>query len=250
MKKNVIVFTGAGISQCSGVSTFRDNNGLWENHNVEDVCSPKGFKKNPKLVWSFYKQRFDQLKTIWPNAAHLAIANLQQRVEAKGLNFILVTQNVDNLHQAAYSKNVHELHGNLNIKCDRCEFTSEDTSYWDNEEVPSCPSCGHLLRPNIVWFGEMPNEKAYHLAMDALEDCHSFLVVGTSCQVYPAAQIAKYAVKRNIRVFECNIKSSLEYDAFGKPNYHFLKGKASVVVPEACNRIYNKILTDLSGEMK
>jgi NAD-dependent deacetylase len=251
MKKTIIVFTGAGVSADSGVATFRDNGGLWNNHKVEDVATPKGFAKNPQLVWNFYKERHDQLLTIVPNPAHDAIAKLQRKVEKLGFNFILVTQNVDRLHQSSGSYNVQEIHGNLIVvKCSECSYTDNSGFFWEFKDIPLCPCCGNYLRPNIVWFGESINATAYETAMNLIEDCHSILVVGSSCQVFPAASIVSAATREGAAIYESNLeRSETSANLYFNPNPgKFLKGKASVTVPLLCDMIYNKILTDSSND--
>lgn len=208
MSKNIVILTGAGVSQESGIATFRDQNGLWENHRVEEVASPLGFARNPELVHRFYNLRRRQLREVKPNAGHEALALLERKWPGKVL---LVTQNVDDLHERAGSKNILHMHGELNkARCASCEWLS----VWEEDlhtELP-CPSCHKkgALRPHIVWFGEVP------LFMDeivqALEDCNLFLSVGTSGRVYPAAgfvqMVPRVARKIEINANETEISSA------------------------------------------
>src|SRR4051794_15179870 len=150
--RRVAVLTGAGVSAESGVPTFRDSNGLWENHHVEDVATPSAFRRDPKLVWRFYNARRARLRTVQPNPGHHALVRLEERLGAG--NFALVTQNVDGLHRAAGSKHVLEVHGNLRrVRCSNPDCGHRaDRGLDELPELPACPDCGGLLRPDIVWF--------------------------------------------------------------------------------------------------
>ena len=179
----IVVLTGAGISAESGLPTFRGAGGLWENHRFEDLASPGGFARNPGLVHRFYNQRRAQLGQVQPNAAHLALADLE-RAWPGGL--MVVTQNVDDLHERAGSRNVVHMHGELaKVHCTLCGTVS----VWagDVSQATPCPSCNraNALRPHIVWFGEEPFEMKR--IGKALEVCGLFVSVGTSGNVYPAA---------------------------------------------------------------
>src|SRR5688572_11753045 len=187
---SIVVLTGAGISAESGIKTFRDNNGLWENHRVEDVCTPEAFTRNPELVQQFYNARRRQLVAeAKPNPAHAALADFERNF---GGDFILITQNVDDLHERAGSRNLRHMHGEL-LKA-RCSKTQIVVPWTANITADTpCPCCSKtgLLRPHIVWFGEMP------LFMDeieaALSRCDLFVSIGTSGQVYPAAGFVQMA---------------------------------------------------------
>jgi NAD-dependent deacetylase len=194
MKNNLVVLTGAGVSAESGVSTFRDSDGLWENHRVEDVASIEGWYRNPSLVLEFYNARRTQLATVKPNAAHLAIASLEEE-----WNVTVVTQNVDNLHERAGSTKIIHLHGELtkvrpeNCYNDRDGFSEEtvfDIGYETIEIGDNAPN-GAQLRPHIVWFGEAVPK--IDQAVDAVEAADVILIVGTSLQVYPAAGLYAFA---------------------------------------------------------
>ena len=181
--KSIVVLTGAGVSQESGIPTFRDSNGLWEGHRVEDVASPEGFERDPALVHQFYNLRRARLPEVSPNPAHHALVRLEK--EWKG-NFLLVTQNVDDLHFRAGSRKLVPMHGELaKARCQGCGHTA----VWPGElgVDSSCPGCGRsgVLRPHIVWFHEVPFFLEEIFA--ALESCDIFLSVGTSGNVYPAA---------------------------------------------------------------
>lgn len=195
----VVVLTGAGVSAESGLKTFRDAGGLWENYRVEDVATPEGFHSNPDLVYEFYNKRRKQAKLCEPNRGHFALAELE---ELMGDSFVLVTQNVDNLHEQAGSKNVLHMHGELfKARCFECgsivdwedDLTSED----------KCESCSGPMRPHIVWFNEMP----FYMddIMSAVSTCDLFIAVGTSGVVYPAAGFYQLAASNGAHTIEVNL---------------------------------------------
>ena len=194
MKKKLVVLTGAGISAESGISTFRTNNGLWDNHKVEDVASIEGWYRNPQLVLDFYNERRLQLGTVKPNAAHYALAELE-----KEWDVTVITQNVDNLHERAGSMRIFHLHGQLTKVrpencCNEMDDYSEETVFdigYDTINLGDLAPNGAQLRPHIVWFGEaVPYINA---AIDHVENADVLLIVGTSLQVYPAAGLYAYA---------------------------------------------------------
>lgn len=197
----LLVLTGAGVSAESGLATFRDSNGLWEQHRVEDVASPDGFIRDPALVWKFYSLRRDQAKTVEPNAGHRALAEVEKRLEDR---FLLVTQNVDGLHQRAGSERVIEIHGSLfRTKCSSCDLEPfDDHATYFERTLPTCDRCEGrgrkaLLRPDIVWFGEML-DPAHMQAIDAFMRRAAggpfvFMAVGTSGAVWPAAGLVNLA---------------------------------------------------------
>jgi NAD-dependent deacetylase len=238
----ITVFTGAGVSAESGVPTFRDNNGLWENHRVEDVASPRGFQKNPQLVWDFYKQRYDNLKTIKPNRAHDELVKLEEWAEKQGHDFLLITQNIDGLHQQAGSKNVIELHGDLrSLRCQTCEYTTNEAEYWELAEVPICPCCGANMRVNVVWFGEGLNEQDFKLAETAADNSIAMLVVGTSGQVWPAANLVRNAASNMAKIYECNpTPAYIDLRYKFEELYTCFRGKGSATVPIAVAQIMAK----------
>lgn len=193
-RKRLTVLTGAGVSAESGISTFRDSDGLWENHNVEDVASIEGWYRNPALVLDFYNARRAQLFTVKPNAAHEAIAALESEYDVT-----VVTQNVDNLHERAGSTKVVHLHGELTkVRPENCcndrDGYSEETVFdigRDAIHIGDVAPNGAQLRPHIVWFGEAVPK--IETAIDAVEAADILLIVGTSLQVYPAAGLYRYA---------------------------------------------------------
>ncbi len=191
---NIVVLTGAGISAESGISTFRDANGLWERYRMEEIASPEAFRRDPDTVHRFYNQRRAQLKTVAPNAAHMALAELE-RDWAGG--FTLVTQNVDDLHERAGSRNLLHMHGEIRkLRCEACDIViyHED----DAGTALACTACNRnkTMRPDIVWFGEIPH--ALDEIYMAVAQADIFAAIGTSGVVYPAAALADIA-KRNGR---------------------------------------------------
>ncbi|WP_282631077.1 SIR2 family NAD-dependent protein deacylase [Empedobacter sedimenti] len=191
MKKKLVVLTGAGISAESGISTFRDANGLWENHDIMEVASIDGYQRNPKLVQEFYNQRRKQLFDVEPNAAHFFLKELEQNFEV-----VIITQNVDDLHERAGSTKVIHLHGELRkARSEKDENLiidwSKDIKFGDLAED------GNQLRPHIVWFGEMVPE--IENAIDEVLTADILVIIGTSMQVYPAASLKDYA-KQNVPI--------------------------------------------------
>jgi NAD-dependent protein deacetylase/lipoamidase len=218
----IAVLTGAGISAESGISTFRDAGGLWERHSIEDVATPEGFARDPELVQRFYNQRRRRLPEVNPNAAHLALARLE---EALGERLTLITQNVDDLHERAGSRRVLHMHGELlKARCCRCEAVSA----WPGDIAPHdrCPSCGAGLRPHVVWFGEMP----FFMDREIPEALGSevFVSIGTSGVVYPAAGFVAEARRNGALTVEINLEPTPNARLFQLT----LAGKASERVPE------------------
>ena len=189
--KRIVILTGAGISAESGIRTFRDSNGLWENHDVQEVASPAGFARNPELVLRFYNQRRQQLlsDSVKENAAHKALARLEKEFSGE---LLLVTQNVDDLHERAGSQNLIHIHGELLKKrCIYSELASEVRTDLSVEDVCDCCSQAGTLRPHIVWFGEMPF--GMERIQASLQECDLFISIGTSGAVYPAAGFVSVA---------------------------------------------------------
>jgi NAD-dependent deacetylase len=222
--KNIVILTGAGVSAESGLATFRGSDGLWEGHRVEDVASPEGFERNSELVQTFYNLRRAALKTVQPNAAHVAIAKLQR--EYQNGRVTLITQNVDDLHERGGSEQVIHMHGELlKIRCTRCHMFYE----WREDITPelACRICKQTgtLRPDIVWFGEMPYqmEEIY----EALAAVHLFVAIGTSGKVYPASGFVREANLRRAHCIEFNLEASDVSDAFDEQRI----GPAGTLVP-------------------
>lgn len=218
----MVVLTGAGISAESGVPTFRDADGLWEGYRVEDVATPEGFARDRDRVQRFYDERRRALASVEPNAAHRALARLEG---ALGDGLLVVTQNVDDLHERAGSVNLVHMHGELRrARCEDCGARPA----WDGDLVdrPACPACGkRALRPDVVWFGELPYE------LDRIEAavlaCDVFVAIGTSGAVYPAAGYAALAASFGARTVELNLVPTAAEVPFDEVRI----GPASVVVP-------------------
>ena len=216
----IVILTGAGISAESGLSTFRAQNGLWEGHNVDDVATYQGYLRDPIGVHNFYNMLRNKLQNpeVKPNAAHFALAQLEQTLGSD--NVLIVTQNVDNLHEKAGSKNIIHMHGELlkvrNEKTGQILDYYQDVNYEENK----------LIRPHIVWFGEMPlqMDEIY----DALSNADYFISIGTSGNVYPAAGFVQMANQFGVKTVELNLEPSLGENLFQTKIY----GSASQVVPE------------------
>jgi len=224
MSKNLsmAILTGAGISAESGIKTFRGGDGLWENHRIEDVATPEGFSRNPELVQRFYNQRRKQLQEVSPNAAHTALAELEQGWPGP---FLLITQNVDDLHDRAGSVSLLHMHGELKkVRCLACGRVSR----WEDDVLPDskCPACetAGKLRPHIVWFGEMPLE--LERIGEFLRECDYFAAIGTSGNVYPAAGFVQW-VPPECHTIELNLEPSMMNSAFLESR----RGPATKTVP-------------------
>ena len=221
---NIVILTGAGVSAESGLATFRGPDGLWEGHRVEDVCTPEAFRRDPALVHAFYDARRERLGTVTPNAAHESLARLD--AEWPG-DLLLVTQNVDDLHERAGSKRLIHMHGQLMSGwCTACK----ERFAWEGAmgEGAKCPACGAegKVRPDIVWFGEMPYEM--ERIDEALQRCDLFVSIGTSGAVYPAAGFVQTARYSGARTLEINLEPSLGSFMFEESR----TGRAGELVPQ------------------
>jgi NAD-dependent deacetylase len=221
--RNIVVLTGAGVSAESGLATFRGPDGLWEGHRVEDVCTPEAFARDPALVHAFYDARRDKLGTVAPNAAHEALARLDSEWPGE---LLLVTQNVDDLHERAGSKRLVHMHGELTKGwCLRCN----ERFAWSGPmgEAANCPGCGTsgMVRPDIVWFGEMPYEM--ERIDEVIRRCDLFVSIGTSGAVYPAAGFVQTARYCRARTLEMNLDPSLGSHMFDESRI----GRAGELVP-------------------
>jgi NAD-dependent deacetylase len=218
----IVVLTGAGISAESGIPTFRAVDGLWEEHRVEDVATPEGFERDPATVLRFYDARRRAAASAAPNAAHLALARLEVAI---GDRLLVVTQNVDDLHERAGSRNLVHMHGELGrARCTSCGSRPA----WDGdlEDRPPCPRCGQrTLRPDVVWFGELPYE--LHRIENAVVACDVFVSIGTSGAVYPAAGYVALAAAFGARTIELNLEPSDAAVPFDEARI----GSATEVVP-------------------
>ena len=197
---NVVVLTGAGMSAASGVPTFRGKDGLWNKFNPQELANVDAFLKNPKLVWEWYNWRRNLIANVKPNLGHYALVD----VESYFPEFVIVTQNVDNLHQIAGSKNVLELHGNImHNKCIECSHPYENETI-DQDNIPHCSECGGLIRPDVVWFGELLPSNVISAAQVASAAAEIFLSVGTSSTVEPAASLPYLAKGNGAYLIEVN----------------------------------------------
>jgi NAD-dependent deacetylase len=242
--RNLVVLTGAGVSAESGISTFRDAGGLWETHKFEDLASPEGFARDPVLVHRFYNLRRRQLAVVRPNAAHVALAALERGWAGRG-DFLLVTQNVDDLHERAGSRDVLHMHGELRkLRCAVCDAVN----VWEVDAgvETACSVCGRAgaMRPDIVWFGEMP----YHMERigAALAGADVFCAIGTSGTVYPAAGFAAAAARnrRGCDLYEINPKPA-GCDVFG----HVIAAPAALGMVEFLHRLGIEWL-GIEGELR
>ncbi|WP_218571782.1 Sir2 family NAD+-dependent deacetylase [Pseudomonas sp. C27(2019)] len=230
--KNIVILTGAGISADSGIATFRASDGLWEKHNIEEVATPEGYARNPELVQRFYNERRAQLldPKIKPNRAHSALAELEAHYQNKGIGSVtIVTQNIDDLHQRAGSKNVMHMHGELlKLRCVKTQQVVEWRSAKPVTNADRCQCCTspQALRPHIVWFGEMPfymDEIHYKLSRADL-----FVAIGTSGHVYPAAGFVANARSLGLPTLELNLEASQNASQFTDSIY----GRATDTVPQ------------------
>lgn len=218
-KKNIVILTGAGISAESGIQTFRGTDGLWEGHNVMDVASPKGFKKNPRLVLEFYNKRRKQLLKVEPNSAHKDLVRLEKKY-----NVNIITQNVDDLHERAGSKNVLHLHGEL-LKVRSSINHSLIYSCKTDINIGDLCEEKHQLRPHIVWFGE--SVPLFEKAVEIVAYADILVIIGTSMQVYPAASLIQYVVHKT-PIYFINPKVEIDKDDF--KNLTIIKEKATTGV--------------------
>ncbi|OWP82881.1 NAD-dependent protein deacylase [Flavobacterium davisii] len=204
MKKKLVILTGAGMSAESGISTFRDSNGLWENHDIMEVASPEGWQKNPALVLDFYNKRRAQLKEVNPNRGHEIIAELEEKFDVQ-----IITQNVDNLHERAGSSKVLHLHGEL-TKVRSTKNSHYVIDWTDDLHIGDTAPDGSQLRPHIVWFGEaVPNISE---AIPLLEETDILIIIGTSLQVYPAAGLIRYT-KKHVPIYYIDPKPAKIMDS-------------------------------------
>lgn len=221
--RSIVVLTGAGVSAESGIKTFRASDGLWENHPIEEVATPEGFARNPQLVYEFYNGRRQQLlgDGIRPNAAHTALAKFEHEFAG---DFLLVTQNVDNLHERAGSRNVLHMHGELlKMRCVNSDLVFDCRLPLDFDNECQCCKAPGNLRPHIIWFGEMP----FHMRQisEALLACDMFISIGTSGNVYPAAGFYQTARQNRAHTVELNLETT------GSVFDTHLYGPATEVVP-------------------
>ncbi len=227
----IAVLTGAGVSQESGLRTFRDaQTGLWAQYKPEDLASPEAFARDPKLVWDWYAWRREAIKGVRPNPGHYALVEMENRIS----QFTLITQNVDGLHRFAGSENVLELHGNIQrVRCSEC---ARFTEVWgdDTEAVPACASCGGMLRPDVVWFGETLPRAELETAVEAARSCQVFFSIGTSGVVQPAASLAHAARNKGAVVVEINAEPT---PLTPKVDFAF-HGRSGEILPELVKAVW------------
>ncbi len=224
--KRVVVFTGAGISAESGIKTFRDSDGLWENYNIQDVATPMAWQRDPALVLDFYNQRRKQVIDAKPNAAHLALVEIEKAFDVQ-----IITQNIDDLHERAGSKNVIHLHGEITkARSEKDERLVYDLDHWEMR-IGQTNKHGHQLRPHIVWFGEMvpQMDNAVLQAMKA----NIFIVIGSSLEVYPAAGLIGYAPQNAIKFLVDPKAKDLSYI----DNLTIIKETAGIAVPQLVQKL-------------
>ncbi|XP_068816727.1 NAD-dependent protein deacylase sirtuin-5, mitochondrial isoform X3 [Capricornis sumatraensis] len=232
--KHIVVISGAGISAESGVPTFRGEGGYWRKWKAQDLATPQAFARNPSQVWEFYHYRREVVQSKEPNAGHLAIAECQARLHRQGRQVVVITQNIDELHHKAGTKNLLEIHGSLfKTRCTSCGVVAE------NYKSPICPAlsgkgceeagCGGLLRPHVVWFGENLDPAILEEVDKELALCDLCLVVGTSSVVYPAAMFAPQVSARGVPVAEFNMETTPATNRF---RFHF-QGPCGTILPEA-----------------
>lgn len=229
--RNVVVLTGAGISAESGIQTFRAQDGLWENHRIEDVATPEGFERDPDLVQDFYNQRRLKLQepNIEPNAAHVALGRLENELEG---TVTIITQNIDNLHERGGSSNVIHMHGELlKARCSESNQVVEELGEIKTGDLCHCCQLPSQLRPHVVWFGEMPLRMGD--IYEALEKADLFVSIGTSGVVYPAAGFVHDARARGAHTIEINLEPSAIESEFVEKRY----GRASEQVPKLVDEI-------------
>ncbi|MDZ7270923.1 MAG: NAD-dependent deacylase [candidate division KSB1 bacterium] len=221
--RSVAVLTGAGVSAESGVPTFRGADGLWKKFRPEELATFDAFQRNPALVWEWYEYRRSIIRDISPNPGHYALAELEKMVP----DFSLITQNVDGLHRRAGSRNVLELHGNImRNRCSHCGALLEEVPVSPESGLPHC-SCGGLLRPDVVWFGEMLPERTWEEAVAAAHRAEVFFSIGTSAVVYPAASLPLEAKSSGAYVVEINFEPT----PLTTVVHESIRGKSGEILP-------------------
>jgi len=252
---HLVILTGAGVSAESGVPTFRGAGGFWRTYQAQELATPEAFSANPSLVWEFYHYRREVMRSKFPNAAHEAIAHCEQWMNQEKKRVVVITQNIDQLHTRAGTKNLIELHGNLfKTRCTSCGDIRVNTdspicqalkdkgapdpstqgANIPSEDLPRCSidSCRGLLRPHVVWFGEGLEEHVLDGAFEELDNCDLCLVVGTSSVVYPAAMFAPQVARRGVPVAEFNLETTPATNQLGGHGF-FFDGPCGTSIPKA-----------------
>ena len=224
---HIVFFTGAGMSAESGISTFRGKGGIWNKFKPEELANFNAFIKNPEMVWEWYNYRRNIVRNAIPNAGHIAISQFQDLIP----KISVITQNIDNLHKRAGSNEIYELHGNIERNyCIRCKTFYNDLD--ENTELLKC-NCGGLIRPDVVWFGELLPEDQFTGAEKAATECEIFFVIGTSAVVYPAASLIYTAKHSGAFIIEINIE---ETEVSSLSNKCFI-GQAGKILPQILNQV-------------
>jgi NAD-dependent deacetylase len=222
--ERIVVFTGAGMSAESGVPTFRAEDGIWKKFKPEELANFDAFMRNPDLVWEWYKERKKVMLNIKPNPGHYAIAEMEQRFPS----VTVVTQNIDNLHRRAGSTHIFELHGNIERNyCISCRTTYTNADILTQANAPRCSNCNGLIRPDVVWFGEILPVDQWNSSVDAAELADLFFSVGTSSVVYPAASLPSIARRAGAYVVEINIEPT----EISHTTDELIIGKAGEILP-------------------
>jgi NAD-dependent deacetylase len=222
--QRVVAFTGAGISAESGVPTFRGEGGIWKKMRAEELASMNGFLQNPALVWEWYQHRRTIISTVEPNAGHRALVAMESIFPV----MTVITQNIDNLHRRAGSTAIFELHGNIERNyCVKCGKPYQEADVPLREGLPACTACGGLIRPDVVWFGEMLPEDQWEGSVRASESADVFFSIGTSAVVYPAASLPLVAKRAGAFLVEVNPDPTPLTDSVNE----FLKGTAGEILP-------------------
>ena len=233
--RDIVILTGSGISAESGVATFRDKDGVWAKYDYRDVATPEGFAANPDLVHSFYNDRRRKLPSVEPNAAHIALVELEAGLIARGGRLTLVTQNVDDLHERAGSKDILHMHGELGKAiCAHCGYIRDCSGDLSVDDMCSVCERKGGMRPYVVWFGEMP--RFMDEAMAAIAGADLFVSIGTSGSVYPAAGFAGEARAAGVKTMELNLEPSENAHVFSDSQY----GPATSVVPIWVREVLNE----------
>ena len=224
----VVVFTGAGVSAESGVPTFRGQGGFWNKFRVEELATPEAFQADPQRVWEWYSWRREKILNVEPNPGHLAISEFEKYF----VDFTLITQNVDGLHEKAGSRKTLKLHGDIwEIRCIRCGVSRQDFTVPMKPLPPTCV-CGGYLRPGVVWFGEPLPPGIFEQAIERTENCDLFFSVGTSAEVYPAAYLPSVAKQQGAYVVEVNVEPSAAAHCADE----VLSGKSGEILPTLLNQ--------------
>jgi NAD-dependent deacetylase len=229
----VAVLTGAGVSAESGVPTFRGENGLWRKFRPEELANFEAFIRNPQLVWEWYKERKRVIQRIQPNPGHIALAELEKLFP----DFSITTQNIDNLHRRAGSKKVFELHGNIERNyCVQCRADVSNEKVLQTDDVPRCEKCGGLIRPDVVWFGELLPSDEWESAETAARHADVYFSIGTSAIVYPAASLPLIAKRAGAFLVEINPEET----ALTPGADEFIEGNSGAVLPQIVEALKTK----------